>query len=78
MNSSKDYLSLVTDGVAQQHCLLPWSANMYQFPKHLTQHLQGFFAHGRLLRMYRTFHNGSNGANLQIHTFLLILEEIYN
>jgi hypothetical protein len=78
LNSSKDYLSIVTDGMAQQHCLLPWSANLYQFPKHLSQHLQGVLAHGRHLRMYRTFHNVSNGTNLQIHTFLLILQEIFD
>ena len=72
-----EYLSIVTDGMAQQHCLLPWLANIHQFPKYLPQHLQGVYAHGRLLKMYRTFHNIRNGANLQIHTLLLMLEEIY-
>jgi hypothetical protein len=73
-----DYLSIVTDGMAQQHCLLPWLANLSQFPKYLPQHLQGVMIHGRLLRMFRTFHNIKNGANLQIHTLLLLLEEIYS
>ena len=73
----KDFLSIVTDGMAQQHCLLPWLANLTGFSKYLPQHLQGVFAHGRILRIFRTFHNVRNGANLQIHTLLMILEEIY-
>jgi hypothetical protein len=74
----KDFLSIVTDGMAQQHCLLPWLANLHQFPKYLPQHLQGVMAHGRILKMFRTFHNIQNGANLQIHTLLLFLEEIHS
>ena len=74
----EDFLSIVTDGMAQQHCLLPWLSNLAQFPKYLTQHLQGLLAHGRLQWMFRTFHNIPNGSNLQIHTFLLFLEELHS
>jgi hypothetical protein len=63
--------------MAQNHCLLPWMANLQQFSDPLAQHLQGVMVHGRALTMYRTFHTISNGANLQIHTLLLTLEEIW-
>lgn len=33
--------------------------------------------HGRSITLYRTFHNVSNGANLQIHTFLLSLQKVF-
>ena len=74
----EDFLSIVTDGMAHQHCLLPWLGNLAQFPKYLTQHLQGLLAHGRLQWMFRTFHNIQNGSNLQIHTLLLFLEELHS
>ena len=73
----QQYLSIVSDGMAQNHSLLPWSANAYQFSNYLTQHFQGVLAHGRSLTMNRSFHNLSNTANLQIHSLLLMLEELY-
>lgn len=69
------YLSIVSDGMAQNHCILPWLGNLSQV-KGLPQHLQGVLRHGRGLTLYRTFHNVSNGGNLQIHTFLLTLEQV--
>ena len=72
----KFYLSLISDGMAQQHCLLPWLGNVAQFKCGLPQHMQGVLMHGRALTMFRTFHNIRNGANLQIHTFLLSMEQI--
>jgi hypothetical protein len=72
----KDYLSLICDGMAQHHCLLPWSANLTQL-KALPHHIQGVILHGRRVFMYRTFHNVGNGANLQIHTLLKSLEAIW-
>jgi hypothetical protein len=70
------HLSLVSDGMAQSHCILPWLGNLAQTTG-IAQHIQGVLIHGRGQTLYRTFHNLSNCANLQIHTFLLTLEEIY-
>eukprot|EP01034_Spumella_vulgaris_P035770 gene35770-44106_t len=50
------YLSLISDGMAQNHCILPWMGNLSQL-KGLPQHLQGILRHGRGLTLYRTFHN---------------------
>jgi hypothetical protein len=71
-----NYVSIITDGMAQNHCNLPWCGNMKQFEECLTQHLQGVWAHGRFLKIYRTYENIANGQNLQIHTLLLTLEHL--
>lgn len=63
--------------MAQNHCNLPWLGNLSQFPHCLKQHIQGVLCHGKVLTMYRTFHNIKNTANLQLHTLLLKLEDIY-
>jgi len=64
--------------MAQSHCVLPWNANLDQSNASLSQHFQGVLAHGRFTRMFRTYHNLSNTANIQIHTLLLSLEDVYN
>lgn len=71
----KDHLSLITDGMAQNHSQLPYLANLTSITT-LQQHLQGVYLHGREIMIYRTFHNVRNGANLQIHTLLLSLEQV--
>jgi hypothetical protein len=68
------YLSIISDGMAQVHCVLPYLANLKQFGNPLPQHLQGCYVHGQALTIYRTYHNVLGGANLQIHCFLLELE----
>ena len=70
------FLSIITDGLAQVHCQLPYYANLEQGDT-LPQHLQGVLAHGRFLNIYRTFHNTYSAANMQIHTLLLALEDAY-
>jgi hypothetical protein len=70
------YLSLVTDGMAQSHCVLPWMGNLNQTAG-IAQHIQGVLLHGRGQTLYRTFHNLGASANVQIHTFLMTLEETY-
>ena len=72
----KSYLSLITDGMAQSHCVLPYLKNLSSVSTPLTQHIQGVILHGRLTVLDRTFHNIGNGANLQIHTLLLSLEKV--
>jgi hypothetical protein len=70
------FLSIHSDGMAQHHTKLPWLGNMHQHPNTLPQHIQGVLMHSRGQFLFRTFHNISNGVNLQIHTFLLTLEAI--
>jgi hypothetical protein len=70
-----EYLSLISDGMAQEHCKLPWCAN-YSKVKTLPHHIQGVLMHGRTMQVYRTFHNVPNGGNLAIHTLLLSLEKV--
>ena len=70
-----EYLSLISDGMAQEHCKLPWCANFSRIGT-LPHHIQGLIVHGRRIQIYRTFHNIANGANLAIHTLLLSLEKI--
>jgi len=74
MNMPNLYLSVVSDGMAQNHCILPWLGNLSQL-NGVAQHIQGVLRHGRGLTLYRTFHNVAKGANLQLHTFLLSLEQ---
>jgi hypothetical protein len=72
----ESYVSIITGGMAQNHCNLPRCGNLKQFEECLTQHLQGVWAHGRFLKIYRTYENIMNGKNLQIHTLLLALEHL--
>ena len=71
------YLSTISDGMAQLHCLLPYFGNNYTVNANYKQHIQGIINHGRTLTLYRTFNNIGNGSNLQIHTWLMNLEYIY-
>lgn len=71
------YMSIIADGMQQAHCLLPWQANLYQYSPHLQQHLQGVVNHGRHIKVYRTFHNIVNNANLSIHCFLKAVDAVY-
>ena len=72
----KNFLSIIADGMAQNHCVLPWMANLKTFKEVLPQHLQGVTLHGRRQFIYRTFHNIKNGSNLAAHCFLLSLEHV--
>jgi hypothetical protein len=76
LSSPSKYLSLITDGMMQQHNLLPWYDNVNQFGENLPQHLQGVLAHGRFMNIYRTYHNVFGGANQQIHALLVALDQV--
>jgi len=78
LNYSSIYLSVITDGMAQAHCELPYGANLAQFSSKFGQHIQGVLLHGRGILIYRTFNTISNCANLQIHTMLLTLQHVKN
>ena len=71
------YMSIISDGMAQNHCSLPWFGNQKQFGSCLTQHLQGLLNHGRRFTFFRTFHNLVLGACAQLHCFLLELDFYY-
>ena len=70
-------ISLISDGMAQNHCKMPWKANLKDGDC-LTQHLQGILIHGAYILIFRTFHNILCGSNLAIHCFLLSLEKYKN
>lgn len=69
-----NYVSLISDGMAQNHTRLPWLANMKDFSECLPQHIQGIIDHGKEFVVYRTFHNILVDSNLAIHCLLLQLE----
>ncbi len=70
------YLSLITDGMQQTHCAVPYLGNVSNAVDSVPHHVQGIIVHGKKIKMYRTFHNLPNNTNSQIHTLLCTLEEI--
>ena len=68
-------MSVIMDGMAQNHCILPWNANQHEFSDPLVQHLQGVLEHGNRLTIYRTFHTVSKSANLSVYVLLSQLEK---
>ncbi len=72
------FLSSISDGMMQNHCLLPWYGNNKQpGAVHIKQHLQGVLMHGYNMTVYRSYANVGGGSNLAIHTWLLSLEDHY-
>jgi hypothetical protein len=69
--SEDDTLSLIIDGMDQNHCKLPQQAQKNQFPDQLTQHITGCLVHGndnnRRVTLYRNMEHLSKGSNLTIH-----------
>ena len=73
------HMSIISDGMAQAHCMLPWFSNQYQFGDYyVPQHLQGVLNHARQFTFYRTFHNVTGGGAFQLHCFLLELDYYYD
>ena len=70
-----NYMSIILDGMSQNHTVLPYIANMKQFPSPLAMHLQGVIEHGQTFTMYRTYENLRGGCNLAIHCILRQLEK---
>ena len=67
-------MSVISDGMSQNHCSLPQMANQKDLPCTLDQHLQGVLVHGNSFHVYRTFHNIPNNGNLNIYCLLSQLE----
>ena len=70
------YLSIISDGMAQNHCQLPYLGNQDTWATLFPQHFQGVLLHGRRMKMFRTFHTVRGCSSLQLHTLLLALDEI--
>jgi hypothetical protein len=73
-----NYMSIILDGMNQNHSKIPYQANLKQFDPSLGQHLQGILEHGRKLTIYRNFDNVRHDRNLAIHTMLLQIEARFN
>jgi hypothetical protein len=71
------YLSTIADGMQQGHNMLPHMANQNVWQDCLPQHLQGVLNHNRGLKMYRTFHNVNNCANVAMYAWLDTLEKVH-
>jgi hypothetical protein len=69
--SPLQYLSTISDGMAQNHCEIPYSLQ-YQHVDKLPQHLQGILMHGRNITIYRTFHNVKGGNDKGEHACIII------
>lgn len=72
-----DYMSIITDGMNQQHSKVPYLANLNEFGQQetLIQHLQLTIEHGQRIDVYRTLGNIKNDRNPAIHSLLLQLEK---
>ena len=67
-------MSIISDGMAQIHCELPYMGNAVTFPKKCTQHLQGVLDHGQGFHVFCTFENVKNDSNLGIYSVLSVIE----
>jgi len=72
-----NYLSLIGDGMAENHTALPWLGNLREAGKTLKQHLQGILVHGQVLHIFRSFPFTTHNSNMACHCFLVTLELHY-
>ena len=76
-------LSIILDGMDQNHCRVPQTGTLLQYGgKQVTQHITGCLRHtpdrnGTSLTIYRNYLNISKGSNLTIHCILLQLQKFY-
>ena len=76
-------LSIILDGMDQNHCRVPQTGTQLQYGgKQVTQHITGCLRHtpdidGISLTIYRNYCNISKGSNLTIHCILLQLQKFY-
>jgi hypothetical protein len=67
-------MSIIIDGMDQNHSKLPHLSSNVGFTKPMDQHIQGVLEHGQGVTFYRTFHNLPKNANLAIYCVLAHLE----
>ena len=53
LDNPSDFCSIITDGMAQSHTMLPWEANLNTTSQTIEQHLQGVIQHGQWTNIYR-------------------------
>lgn len=70
----QEFVGLISDGMAQNHCRLPHLANQVEFSSPLPQHLQGIIDSGKEFVVYRSFHTVHLTCDPAIYTLLLQLE----
>jgi hypothetical protein len=69
--------SIISDGMAQNHTKLPYSANRNESAKTLDLHLMGVIDH-RINSFYAflTYGNVINDTNLQLYVMLYVWEDL--
>jgi len=72
--NKENVMSIITDGFAQTHSILPWLGNRNSHPVTCEQKMIGALVHGHSFHIYRCFENVADGANLNIYIFLSELE----
>lgn len=72
------YMSLIIDGMSQDHCVLPYCANQTQKSNILKQKIMGAKQHGFSKSFYRTFPHVCGGTNLAIEVLLHEIEKRMN
>ena len=55
IDNPSDVVSMILDGMAQNHSMLPWLGNLKTFDKHIQQHIIGVLSHGLDVTLYRYF-----------------------
>jgi hypothetical protein len=71
---SEKYMSIISDGMQQEHSKLPYLANQTTCSSVVSQHIQGVKHHGFCKSMYRSYPHVVSGFNLNCH---VILSEIF-
>jgi len=69
------YMSLIIDGMSQDHCVLPYCANKVAKNVILKQKIIGAKQHGFARSFYRTFPHVSSGSNVAIEVLLHEIEK---
>lgn len=53
IDNPEGVVSMILDGMSQNHTVLPWLGNLKMFDKHIQQHVIGVLTHGHDVRLYR-------------------------
>lgn len=64
------YMSLIIDGMSQDHCILPYCANMVTKNNILKQKIMGAKQHGFRKSFYRTYPHVCSGSNIACEVVL--------
>lgn len=73
----KRVLSIIIDGMDQNHSRIPYHGNQSQFSNPLSQGITGALAHGFGVGLYRTLETVSKGADLTIYCILTEINKFY-